>query len=118
VEIAYSFINEYAPEHLILSSDQAAEQISMVSNAGSVFIGHYTPESAGDYASGTNHTLPTAAFARAYSGVSLDSFVKKITFQEISKEGIQDLGPTIITMAQHEELTAHANAVQIRLDQI
>lgn len=118
VEIAYSFINEYAPEHLILSSDQAAEQISMVSNAGSVFIGHYTPESAGDYASGTNHTLPTAAFARAYSGVSLDSFVKKITFQEISKEGIQVLGPTIITMAQHEELTAHANAVQIRLDQI
>ena len=87
-------------------------------NAGSVFIGHYTPESAGDYASGTNHTLPTAAYARAYSGVSLDSFVKKITFQEISKAGIQDLGQTIITMAKNEELTAHAHAVQIRLDQL
>jgi len=118
VESAYTFINQYAPEHLILSSDQASELISMVDNAGSVFLGHYTPESAGDYASGTNHTLPTAAFARAYSGVSLDSFVKKITFQEISKAGIQDLGPTIITMANNEELTAHARAVEIRLDQI
>ncbi len=118
VSSAYAFINQYAPEHLIISSDQATDQITFVNTAGSVFVGHYTPESAGDYASGTNHTLPTAAYARAYSGVSLDSFTKKITFQEISKEGIKDLGPTIITMANNEELTAHAHAVQIRLDQL
>lgn len=118
IDSSYNFINRYAPEHLIIASDEANEQIHRVQNAGSVFIGHYTPESAGDYASGTNHTLPTAAFSRAYSGVSLDSFVKKITFQEISKEGIKNLGPTIITMAEHEELTAHAKAVSIRLKNI
>ena len=118
VTAAYSFVNQYAPEHLILCTDQANDHISLVNNAGSVFLGHYTPESAGDYASGTNHTLPTAAYARAYSGVSVDSFVKKITFQQISQAGLQDLGPTIITMANNEELTAHAQAVQIRLDQI
>jgi len=116
VSDAYQFINQYAPEHLILASDVANEQLHMIQNAGSVFVGHYTPESAGDYASGTNHTLPTASYARAYSGVSLDSFVKKITFQEISKDGIQHLGPTIITMANNEELTAHANAVNLRLE--
>ena len=118
VEESYDFINKYAPEHLILSSDNAADQLYLIKNAGSVFIGHYTPESAGDYASGTNHTLPTAAYARAYSGVSLDSFVKKITFQNITKDGIQNIGPAIITMATNEELTAHANAVQLRLDNL
>lgn len=118
IDSSYNFINRYAPEHLILASDEANEHIGRIQNAGSVFIGHYTPESAGDYASGTNHTLPTAAFSRAYSGVSLDSFVKKITFQEITQEGIRNLGPTIITMAQHEALTAHAGAVSIRLKNI
>ena len=112
---AYDFINEYAPEHFIIASDRADEDLTLIRNAGSVFIGNYTPESAGDYASGTNHTLPTAAFARAYSGVSLDSFIKKITFQKISKEGINLLGNTIITMAENEALTAHANAVKIRM---
>ena len=116
VESSYDFINRYAPEHLILSSDDAKDHIGLIENAGSVFIGHYTPESAGDYASGTNHTLPTAAFSRVYSGVSLDSFIKKITFQNITKQGIQNIGPAIITMANNEELTAHANAVQKRLD--
>ncbi len=115
---SFEFINQHAPEHLILSSDDAKEHLSKIRNAGSVFIGHYTPESAGDYASGTNHTLPTAAYARAYSGVSLDSFVKKITFQEISKGGIQNIGPTIMTMANNEELTAHANAVAKRLENL
>jgi len=90
----------------------------MVINAGSVFLGNYTPESAGDYASGTNHTLPTNGYARAYSGVSVDSFVKKITFQQISKQGIQNIGKTIITMAEAEGLDAHANAVKIRLNQL
>jgi len=118
IEDTFQFINKYAPEHLILSSDDAANHLGLIQNAGSVFIGHYTPESAGDYASGTNHTLPTAAYARAYSGVSLDSFVKKITFQSITKEGIQNIGPAIITMATNEELTAHANAVQLRLDNL
>lgn len=116
IEASYDFINKYAPEHLILSSDEAQDQLRLIQNAGSVFIGHYTPESAGDYASGTNHTLPTAAHARVYSGVSLDSFVKKITFQNITKQGIKNIGPAIITMAVNEELTAHANAVQQRLD--
>lgn len=116
VEASYDFINRYAPEHLILGSDDANDHIGLIQNAGSVFIGHYTPESAGDYASGTNHTLPTAAYARAYSGVSLDSFVKKITFQNITKSGIQNIGPAIMTMATNEELTAHANAIQQRLD--
>lgn len=114
-EEAYDFINEYAPEHFIIASDRAEDDLRLIRNAGSVFIGNYTPESAGDYASGTNHTLPTAAFARAYSGVSVDSFIKKITFQKISKEGINLLGNTIITMAENEALTAHANAVKIRM---
>jgi histidinol dehydrogenase len=87
----------------------------MVKNAGSVFLGNYTPESAGDYASGTNHTLPTNGYAKAYSGVSLDSFVKKITFQHISKEGIQLLGPVIEKMAEAEHLEAHKNAVTLRI---
>ncbi|MCL4148079.1 UNVERIFIED_CONTAM: hypothetical protein GTU68_066369 [Idotea baltica] len=116
IERAYHFINEYAPEHFIIASDAAEQQLSKIRNAGSVFIGHWTPESAGDYASGTNHTLPTAAYARAYSGVSLDSFVKKITFQKIVKEGITKLGPTIIEMAENEQLQGHANAVKFRME--
>lgn len=107
--------NEYAPEHLIIAADQPELLAAQVVNAGSVFLGHYTPESAGDYASGTNHTLPTNGHARAYSGVSVDSFVKKVTFQQITKEGIQQVGPTVITMAEAEGLDAHANAVKIRI---
>jgi len=109
------FINAYAPEHLILACKQANELAEELINAGSVFIGNYTPESAGDYASGTNHTLPTNGYAKNYSGVSLDSFVKKITFQEINKEGLKNIGPAIECMAEAEELTAHKNAVSIRL---
>ena len=109
-------MNDYAPEHLILEVANYDSLISRVQNAGSVFLGHYTPESAGDYASGTNHTLPTNGYAMAYSGVSLDSFVKKITFQEISKEGIQKLGRTIEIMAEEEQLIAHKNAVTLRLN--
>lgn len=108
-------INEYAPEHLILQVKNYTKLIAQVENAGSVFLGHYTPESAGDYASGTNHTLPTNGYATAYSGVSLDSFVKKVTFQEISKEGIQKIGKTIEVMAEAEQLFAHKNAVTLRL---
>ncbi|HNY54808.1 MAG TPA: histidinol dehydrogenase [Chitinophagales bacterium] len=115
IEEAIAFSNAYAPEHLILQTRNAEELAEKVINAGSVFIGHYTPESVGDYASGTNHTLPTNGFARAYSGVSLDSFVKKITFQKISKEGLQNIGKTVEVMAANEELDAHKNAVSIRL---
>lgn len=107
--------NLYAPEHLIIEMDSYAEFIEEIINAGSVFLGHYTPESAGDYASGTNHTLPTNGYATAYSGVNLDSFIKKITFQEISKQGIQNLGKAIEVMAENEQLTAHKNAVTLRL---
>jgi histidinol dehydrogenase len=110
-----NLLNEYAPEHLILSVKNPHFYAEKVLNAGSVFLGNYSPESAGDYASGTNHTLPTNAFAKAYSGVSLDSFMKKITFQEITKSGLQELGNTIIEMAQAEGLQAHANAVKIRM---
>ena len=115
---AMELVNEYAAEHLIIASDDAHRYGAMVINAGSVFLGNYTPESAGDYASGTNHTLPTNGYARAYSGVSVDSFVKKITFQQISKLGIQNIGKTIITMAEAEGLDAHANAVKIRINQL
>lgn len=108
-------VNEYAAEHLILSVDNAEEMAEQITQAGSVFIGHFTPESAGDYASGTNHTLPTNGFARAYSGVSLDSFVKKVTFQKITQAGLEQLGPIVETMAKAEELEAHARAVRIRL---
>ena len=108
-------INEYAPEHLILSVKNYNELGEKIINAGSVFLGNYSPESAGDYASGTNHTLPTNGYAKAYSGVSLDSFVRKITFQEITNEGLSLLGPAIETMAEAEMLDAHKNAVTIRL---
>lgn len=112
------FSNLYAPEHLILSILNFEEAIDSITNAGSVFLGNYSPESAGDYASGTNHTLPTNGYARAYSGVSLDSFVKKITFQYITPEGLQQIGGTIETMAAAEGLEAHKNAVSIRLKEV
>ncbi len=112
---ALAVINAYAPEHLILAVKDEKYFTKKVINAGSVFIGNYTPESAGDYASGTNHTLPTNGYARMYSGVSLDSFVKKITFQKISAKGLQNLGPVIEIMAEAEQLVAHKNAVSIRL---
>ncbi len=109
------FTNEYAPEHLIIETENYRELADEVVNAGSVFMGHYTPESAGDYASGTNHTLPTNGYAKAYSGVNLDSFIKKITFQEITRDGIRTLGPTIEAMAEAELLEAHKNAVTLRM---
>jgi len=110
-----TFSNQYAPEHLILATNQASTLARQVQNAGSVFLGNYSCESAGDYASGTNHTLPTNGYARNYSGVSLDSFVKKITFQELSADGIKNIGPAIELMAEAEELFAHKNAVTLRL---
>ncbi|WPR76828.1 histidinol dehydrogenase [Algoriphagus sp. NG3] len=115
MEDAIELINFYAPEHLIISVVEEDEAVNAIYNAGSVFIGNYTPESAGDYASGTNHTLPTYGYARNYSGVSLDSFVKKITYQKISPEGLKNIGPTIEIMAENELLEAHKNAVSIRL---
>ncbi|MGU3375120.1 histidinol dehydrogenase [Chryseobacterium sp. M5A1_1a] len=115
LEEAVEFSNLYAPEHLILAINDFEKYIPVIQNAGSVFLGNYSCESAGDYASGTNHTLPTNAYARNYSGVSLDSFVKKITFQYLSKEGLQNLGKTIEIMAEAEGLFAHKNAVSIRL---
>ncbi len=115
---AFELLNEYAPEHLIIASDNAEELAEKVVNAGSVFLGHYSPESAGDYASGTNHTLPTNGYAKAYSGVSIDSFVKKITFQQLSKTGLQNIGKAVETMAAAEGLDAHKNAVTIRLNEI
>lgn len=112
---AFDWANAYAPEHLILQVEEPERWISRVINAGSVFLGAFTPESAGDYASGTNHTLPTGGYARAYAGVSLDSFIKKITFQQITQAGLRQLGPNIVEMALAEALDAHARAVQIRL---
>lgn len=111
------FANEYAPEHLIINTANARQLAAGVENAGSVFIGPYSPESAGDYASGTNHTLPTSGFAKAYSGVNIDSFTKKITFQQLSREGLQHIGQTVMTMAQNENLMAHRLAVAVRLDE-
>lgn len=114
IDTAMDMINEYAPEHLIISckhSDRIAEKVI---NAGSVFIGHFSPESVGDYASGTNHTLPTNGFAKMYSGVSVDSFVKKITFQQLTKEGLEKISESVIAMAEAEGLTAHAEAVRVR----
>jgi histidinol dehydrogenase len=111
-------VNEYAPEHLIIAVDGYEELSNMVINAGSVFLGHLTPESAGDYASGTNHTLPTNGYAKIYSGLNLDSFVKKVTFQQISEYGIFNIGPAIENMAQLEELHGHKNAVTLRLKKV
>lgn len=110
-----AFSNLYAPEHLILAIENSAEWAKKVINAGSVFLGRYSCESLGDYASGTNHTLPTSGFAKAYSGVSLDSFVKKITFQQVTEQGICEIGPAVETMAESEQLLAHKNAVTLRL---
>lgn len=114
-EEALNLINEYAAEHLIISCKNADQLAAEVVNAGSVFIGNYSPESAGDYASGTNHTLPTNGFAKAYSGVSVDSFVKKITYQKLTKKGLENISRTVIDMAEAEGLQAHANAVKVRL---
>lgn len=118
MEEAIELTNEYAPEHLIIETKDYMELAEKVVNAGSVFLGAYTPESAGDYASGTNHTLPTNGYAKAYSGVSLDSFIRKITFQEINREGIQNIGPAIEVMAANEHLDAHKNAVSVRLNSL
>ncbi len=116
LEEAVEITNLYAPEHLIISTHYSNGVADNILNAGSVFIGHFTPESAGDYASGTNHTLPTNGYARAYNGVNLDSFIRKVTFQQISKEGLTNLSNAIILMAENENLQAHSNAVKIRLE--
>lgn len=118
IQTAIEFSNFYAPEHLILAIEDAENKINLIENAGSIFIGNYSCESAGDYASGTNHTLPTNGYAKNYSGVSLDSFVKKITIQKLTSQGIQNLGPTIEIMAAAEQLDAHKNAVSIRLKKL
>jgi histidinol dehydrogenase len=115
---AIDLINAYAPEHLILAVDNSLQIADKIINAGSVFIGNYSPESVGDYASGTNHTLPTNGYAKAYSGVSLDSFVKKITFQQLTERGLMNIAPTVIEMADAEGLQAHSNAVSVRLNWI
>ena len=117
-EKALELINEYAPEHFIICTSNFEFFVEGINNAGSVFIGNYTPESAGDYASGTNHTLPTNGYAKQYSGVNLDSFTKAITFQEISSEGIEKIGPAIELMAEAEGLQAHKNAVSLRLNKL
>jgi len=117
LEEAVELTNEYAPEHLIISTHYYMGVAANIVNAGSVFLGNYTPESAGDYASGTNHTLPTNGYAKAYNGVNLDSFVRKVTFQQITKEGLANLSNAIILMAENEELQAHSNAVKIRLEE-
>ena len=111
-----SVINAYAPEHLIISTEDPDTILSMVENAGSVFLGNYTPESAGDYASGTNHTLPTSGWARSSSGVSIDSFIKKMTVQRITKEGLSGLAGTIECLAEAEGLEAHSYAVKVRME--
>lgn len=115
---ALELTNAYAPEHLIIETRNYMEVAGQVINAGSVFLGDYSPESAGDYASGTNHTLPTNGYAKAYSGVSLDSFIRKITFQEIKPDGMEAIGPSIEVMAANEHLDAHKNAVSVRLKEI
>lgn len=115
LEEAVEMTNEYAPEHLIISTRYYMGVAAGIVNAGSVFLGNYTPESAGDYASGTNHTLPTNGYAKAYSGVNLDSYIRKVTFQQITQEGLTNLSNAIILMAENEELQAHSNAVKIRL---
>ncbi|MDM1410467.1 histidinol dehydrogenase [Myroides odoratimimus] len=118
IEECIAFSNAYAPEHLILNIENAEKYIDLVINAGSVFLGAYSCESAGDYASGTNHTLPTNGYAKSYSGVSVDSFVKKVTFQKLTKQGLKNIGKTIEVMAEAEELIAHKNAVSIRLKKL
>lgn len=116
LEEAMTISNAYAPEHLILNVKNPRNLATKVVNAGSVFLGNLTPESLGDYASGTNHTLPTNMAARAYSGVNMDAFMKKITFQQLTPEGIQSIGKEVVTMAREEQLMAHANAMQLRIE--
>ena len=116
LEDAVHFSNEYAPEHLILAVRNDESIAECITNAGSVFLGDYSPESAGDYASGTNHTLPTNGYAKMYSGVNIDSFTRKITFQKITRDGLKNIGNAIEIMAENEGLTAHKNAVTLRLD--
>jgi histidinol dehydrogenase len=118
LEEAMAFSNAYAPEHLILAVEEPERLVPLVQNAGSVFVGALSPESLGDYASGTNHVLPTAGLARAWSGVSTDTFVKKVTFQRVDKHGLLELGPAVVEMATAEGLVAHARAVSIRLEKI
>jgi histidinol dehydrogenase len=118
IEECVELINEYAPEHLIICCKNDEEIAEQVINAGSVFLGNYSPESVGDYASGTNHTLPTNGYAKAYSGVSVDSFVKKVTFQKLSKEGLYRISKTVELMSEAEGLQAHSNAVSIRLKDV
>lgn len=117
LESAFEFANSYAPEHLVLHLETPGEWVQAVQSAGSVFLGAWSPEVAGDYASGTNHTLPTSGLARAYSGVSLDTFVKKITFQELTQQGLEELAPTLETLAELEGLEGHRRAVRARLEQ-
>ena len=116
--LAIDFINQYGPEHYIICMEKEDLYVNAIQNAGSVFVGNYTPESAGDYASGTNHTLPTNGYAKQYSGVNLDSFLKQMTFQKISAEGLKNIGPAIEAMAQAEGLQAHKNAVTLRLNDL
>jgi histidinol dehydrogenase len=114
IETAIAFVNEYAAEHLIISCTNEIEIANKITNAGSIFLGNYSPESVGDYASGTNHTLPTNGYAKQYSGVSIDSFVKKITYQQLTKQGLLNIAKTVTTMAEAEGLQAHSNAVKVR----
>jgi len=118
IDRAIEISNLYAPEHLILAVTNPEKYETLIKNAGSVFMGNYTPESAGDYASGTNHTLPTNGFARSWSGVNLISFAKTITYQTITPQGIHELGNCIVELANAEKLTAHANAVKFRMDNL
>jgi histidinol dehydrogenase len=115
VEEAINLSNDYAPEHLIINVDKAERYLNKIQNAGSVFVGPYSPESAGDYASGTNHSLPTYGYAKAIGGVSVEAFMKAVTFQKLSKKGIENISKTVITMAKAEKLDAHANAVKVRI---
>jgi len=115
LDAAMAVSNRYAPEHLILQVDEPRRLLAQVRNAGSVFLGQWTPETMGDYCSGTNHVLPTYGFARAYSGLSLHDFVRRMTVQELTSDGLRDLGRTAITLAMLEGLDAHANAVRVRL---
>jgi histidinol dehydrogenase len=118
MNMGLALVNAYAAEHLIIATAQPELLAEQVTNAGSIFLGHYSPESVGDYASGTNHTLPTNGYARAYSGVSIDSFVKKITFQQLTPQGLMAIAPTVKLMAMAEGLDAHANAVKVRVDSL
>ena len=110
--------NEYAPEHLIIETENYEVLAGQVVNAGSVFLGNFTPESAGDYASGTNHTLPTSGYAMAYNGVNLDSYMRKVTFQHITEQGVKSIGQTVALMADNERLDAHAQAMRLRMEKV